>query len=120
VNTEEGNELRKTILTNLVNFGQDITMLKGELAKLPWDSKDELVVLRKSHLVNVITRFLNGQLSGEDVTEWANAIELREDIAIEPGSENLVKDIIFDLANPEINYKLDSIRARRYLETLDK
>lgn len=119
MDTEE-NEFRRTVLIDLVSFAQDITMLKGNLARFAWDSEEELAVLEKRHLVNVLTRFLNGQLSGDDVMEWANAIELREDIAIESGSENLVKDIIFDLANPEINYKLDSIRARRYIESLDK
>lgn len=118
--TKDETEFRITVLTNLLNFGQGINMLKEELVKFRWDSEEELVVLKRKHLAGVLIKFLNGQLSGDDVTEWANAIELREDIGIESENENLIKDIMFDLANPEINYKLDSARARKYIESLDK
>jgi len=110
--TKPENELRKSVLTNILNLSQDFRKLKQELLKFSWDS-EELVILQRTHLKNAITKFLIGEFSNEDVIDWANIIESREDIGYEALYEDVIKQIIFELANPEIHYELDRVRAEK-------
>jgi hypothetical protein len=56
--------------------------------------------MRKSDFVSIVQRFLDGVLSTDDLENWANAIESRDDIGFE---NNELSEFIFDLANPVIN-----------------
>jgi hypothetical protein len=79
-----------------------IEELKFSLAKFSWDSEEDLVILKRKHLLIMLYRFLRGELSSLDLEDWAEAIECREDIAFEEPYQKLIGEIIFKLANPKI------------------
>ncbi|WP_162823664.1 hypothetical protein [Lysobacter sp. TY2-98] len=57
----------------------------------------ELVTLLPEHIAGVLARFCAGEIAAEDVEDWANAIECREDIALAGAP---VERAVFQLANP--------------------
>ncbi len=59
-------------------------------------------------------------MSENDIENWANAIEGREDIGYERGRRNLIKDVIFDLANPELSEEMSEKFARKLVRKLSK
>ena len=109
---------RRSTLIELIDFTRDIQSLDDDLAKFEWDSEEDLVVLNPSHIKNVLSRFIDEEISKEDVNEWANLIELRDDIGFDGETENKVKELIFELANPEITHELSVERATELIDQL--
>ncbi|MNT14703.1 hypothetical protein D3C72_1497180 [compost metagenome] len=77
-----------------------------------------MVNLERQHMGNVLHRFLLGELEAQEVEDWANAIEGREDIGREAGFEDLVNAMLFDLANPLLNQTLTKETAAAWVEKL--
>lgn len=108
---------RRRLLLDLLEGTAAPALLQEQLRAFPWDS-DELVVLKARQLEAVLARFLSGEVDARWVAAWAEAIEVRDDIGIEPGREELLSAAIFDLANPTINGPLDGARAQTLLAAL--
>jgi hypothetical protein len=89
---------RRTVLVNLICFSQPLAELEARLAQFPWDCDEPLVVLTTGHLRSVLDRFLAGEMTAEQVEEWANLIELRDDI--DYTSTPVIQVAVFRLANP--------------------
>jgi hypothetical protein len=85
----------------------------------PWDYEGIPAVLLRRHVSSVLERYLSGEISQAVVVEWADVIELRDDIEPEKGFENSILEIIFELANPILNGKLNSERAHEILLLLN-
>lgn len=93
------------ILKSLVLFNQDIDSIAENLSKFDWDSEPQ-IFLTTEHVYDVLEKYLNGMLAAEEIEKWADVIEMREDIVFEVGREELIKKIIFYLANSEINFEI--------------
>ncbi|MFA6246440.1 MAG: hypothetical protein WC615_05830 [Mucilaginibacter sp.] len=91
---------RTDILNDLIRFQTQLDRVQNELSQYTWDVEAPLVIMRKSDFVSIVQRFLDGVLSTDDLENWANAIESRDDIGFE---NNELSEFIFDLANPVIN-----------------
>lgn len=104
---------REGILMSLLNGSANLDAVASQLAGLPWDS-NPLVKCLPIHLKRVLDRFVAGVLSEKEIEMWANFVEGRDDIEIEPP----LRDIIFELANPLITKRLTLDRAREILEGL--
>lgn len=87
------------MLKNQVRERKEINGLRKELACYSWDVANPSITLSEAHLLAIIKRSISGQISLDTLSEWADAIECREDIEM---SENL-QEIIFEFANPVIN-----------------
>lgn len=93
---------RLALLRHLLEFSEPIGDLADCLAQFDWDYEGERVTLTREHLRSVLRRFLLRELSAAEVESWANQIEGREDIDFESGFSDLIGDMIFDLANPDL------------------
>jgi hypothetical protein len=87
------------------------------LAGAPWDS-EPLVVLSRAHIGGVLKRLLAEEWPASDVEQWADLVEGRDDIELEPGHEELLKEVLFDMANPAIQGPLDHRVAHELLTRL--
>lgn len=94
------------ILNELITFSKPIEYLEQRVLNLPWDI-DTLVVLKYSDLKNIFEKYLTKIITAKDVERWAELIEVRDGIDYEE-RDNLpnIKDIIFQLANPDINSEI--------------
>jgi hypothetical protein len=92
---------RQSVLSSLVLFDAPLADLKAELALLSWDA-DPVVTLSRRDIAAVLTRFARREINVATVEEWANLVECREDIRLEPGHEKTIAAAIHDLANPEL------------------
>jgi hypothetical protein len=78
----------------------------NELQRFGWDSDTDHFVIPAAAIINVINLRLNAAISEKELTEWAECFECREDVTYEDGDGNVLSEIVFWLANPEINYQL--------------
>ncbi len=104
---------RTNVLVDLLELQRPLLEVAELLAKFPWDSEEELVRLTEENVADAVRRFLDGQLSGDEIHRWAGLIACREDIDYE-GFE----DLIMRLATPEINHPLDRAIAVDILASL--
>lgn len=98
----EASQHRLEVLQALINLSSDVDLVAQDLQGIPWDSDEELLVFRAGHVVNVLDRFLLGELTELDIEKWANLIEGREDLGFEAESKLKLEQWIFQAANPEV------------------
>ena len=72
-----------------------------------------LAQVTKSHIFAVLKYLNEGMLNASDVTAWASRLEGREDLGFEFGEEGAVREVIFWLANPDINSPVDAALCHR-------
>jgi hypothetical protein len=100
---------RRSILRDLVQLSRPLDDILDDLQRFPWDSEVEFVALTAGNISSILRRYRDGELSAETVEAWADAIELRDDIACDPDA--VAGKILFELANPLINEPLTRRRA---------
>jgi hypothetical protein len=108
---------RAKLLEALLDCRTPAEELLRRLATYPWDS-EVLVHARPEHLLSVLRRFQAGSIGAAEVEEWANAIEMRDDIGFEAESEEVVRDVIHVLANPELAGPLTSTVTKDLMDRL--
>lgn len=101
---------RKEILNDLLSMNGSIRKLLNDLSSFGYDSSEPLIVVTTKDIEVILTKCINNLIDISDLEEWANAIEIRDDIDFENDD---LKEIIFELANPDIN---GAITKERLLE----
>jgi hypothetical protein len=111
---------RVEALSALITLSQPLPEVRLAIGRFPWDSETELVTLTVDHVSSVLDRFMRGKLSAEDVKEWADLIEGRDDIALVGGKDGPIMAVIFTLANPGITESLTAGLAKRLRSSLSE
>ncbi len=109
---------RKEILLRLVEASDALQDIVLDLNRLSWDSSRPLVTLTRPDIARVLGRYLNEELSENDIELWANAIEGREDVQYEIGHEDILAEAIHQLANPLLTSALTLASAQELLDSL--
>lgn len=91
---------RALLANRLLDRPDEARALLAQLKRFPWDCDEELALLGRDRMVHVLDRFVAGSLSPGQVEEWAEAIEVRDDIGTDALGHDLLREIIFELANP--------------------
>lgn len=103
---------RSELINKLLNMTSSVSGITEELNKFGWDSDEELGNLKRQHLLNVLEKYQKEKIDEAEVEEWANAIEGREDIGRETSYEDLINQVLYELANPYITEPLSKERAK--------
>ncbi|MEY4729345.1 MAG: hypothetical protein RL020_503 [Pseudomonadota bacterium] len=102
---------RKEVLENLIEFRRPLKEIGDMLAEHPWDSEVKLVILTPDHVINVLDRFIGGELTTSEIDQWANMIKFRDDIGFRGALSNQTKQAIWELANPDLTHPFSKERA---------
>jgi hypothetical protein len=102
---------RRRVLTAILAQDGELASNLAELGALGWDSDVDLATLTREHARRLLDAFLARQVSAVECQLWAEALEAREDVGFEAGYEELLKRLIFELANPDITEPLTAPRA---------
>jgi hypothetical protein len=102
---------RKVILDGLIRGDLSVPEARLRLGHFSWDSDTELVKLTRHDLVRIIDRYLGGSIDGSDVEQWAEAIEGRDDVGYETCVADWLRQVVFELANPDLAVPLGPLRA---------
>jgi hypothetical protein len=80
----------------------------AELQKFGWDSNAELLQIKPEHIVKILEKYLIGKINTKEVEDWANALECREDLGFSSEKRDVIREAIFQLANPLLNEPISS------------
>lgn len=111
---------RQMVLSDLIAWRRSTTELAAEIRGIPWDSAEDVVTLTTADLRRALQRVLSGSASARELTEWAELLEAREDIGYERGSEDTLKLIVFEAANPSVNGPVHEQAVRGWIARLDE
>ena len=107
---------RTDALTDLVALRRPLGDALAAVRALPWDSDVELVVVGPSDVRSVLQRFLRREVTAEGVEQWADALESRDDVAVDP---RVPDDLLHALATPELEGVLTPPRAEELVAELE-
>ena len=106
---------RKQLLLDLILLRGKTQDIKKELSKYSWDSVSPIVKIDTQSMIFVLTKYIKGDISTDELEEWANLVECRDDIEI----PSLIQEFIFELANPEINGNITKKKVNDYVKVLE-
>ncbi|MFA5541085.1 MAG: hypothetical protein WC984_05385 [Bacteroidales bacterium] len=107
---------RTEILKDLISLRGSLEALQKELSQYSWDIEKPIQTINLVDFSNVLKRSIDGEIDFVTLTNWANAIECRDDL--EFASEK-IQEIIFELANPEINGEITKNRLNEIIFLLE-
>ena len=103
----------------LIEWRRPLDELVVVLANYPWDYEGPTVKLCVGHVRGALTKYLEGRVTAKNVEDWADAIELRDDIDYEREHEEVLAEVMHELANPVLTETLTPERARQLHKLLD-
>ena len=103
---------RKQVLYRLILFKEPLQDIKNELSSYAWDVEEDILCLDGSHLTNLLKRYINLELSLMELEDWANFVEVRDDIGYESKNAEIINEIIYKLANPTLEGELTIPEAK--------
>jgi hypothetical protein len=109
----------KTTLEHLVLFDKPLKETLAVLDHFDLSGENELVVLQNKDIISILKRFLQSELSAQDVNDWASALELRDDVKFGCGDSDIFI-VIFKLATPELEGGVTAQRAMALIELLSR
>lgn len=108
---------RKEILSDLIFLQGSIEVLQKELAQYSWDIETPVLKINVEDFSNILKRSINNEIDFETLTNWANALECRDDLEFE---NEEMQEVIFELVNPEINGEITKERLNEIIIELEK
>jgi hypothetical protein len=109
---------RLTTVRKLLELSEPLDVLTEQLSSFPWDYDKIGIELNRGHIRNALERYLRGDMTPEQVENWANTIEGRDDIDLGSTPDPILEDVIHELANPTLTEILTERRAVELLKTL--
>lgn len=109
---------RKTLLNKIANYEGDLEAYYREIKSYEWDSEGAMFVLKKEHIKNVLSLFLESSISKQAVYRWADFFEMRDDVDYPESEYQILQKTIYELATPELEGDLDENRAREILSAI--
>ncbi|MCI5060220.1 MAG: hypothetical protein MRY79_04020 [Alphaproteobacteria bacterium] len=110
-------EKRKKMLGNFINFEGDLQQISKQILEHGWDYEGDPVIITKENVRNVLQNYIEGKITSEDVQKWADFLEVREDVDYFEHDEDVLSQIIHELANPDIEGVLSLDRAKNVLKS---
>lgn len=115
---QEDERRRLSLVQALLELKIPLDEARSQLSTITWDYEGDGVELKASYVVNVLERYLQGELSSQEIELWANQIEGRDDVWFEVCSAHEIEEVLYELANPVLTQPLSFGRAAELLETL--
>lgn len=103
-------------LLELITFAKPLNQLKSITQQLDWDSDHDVVIITLAEFKNILKRFIANSITVEEITQWAELIESREDIGYEANTRLDIQEIIIEIANPLLNGVFSREQASQHLE----
>ncbi|MDN5100112.1 hypothetical protein O8C83_04710 [Aliarcobacter butzleri] len=103
---------RKKTLEKLILLSDSISNIKKRLSKFSWNNDKELIKITPTNIVGVLQYFIDNNFESEEIEEWANIIECREDIGF---IDNNLQEYIFYLANPTLYGEITKKQIELYI-----
>lgn len=104
---------RAESLRQIITFGEFREKAFTELVKFGCDSETALFEINLKILAEILRMYISGFITADDLEEWANFIECRDDV-----NYSKIEDYIYAIANPEIMGEINVSKITQMLKVL--
>jgi hypothetical protein len=70
-----------------------------------WDG-EPVMEMTVANMVSVLDRYLSREVTSQQLEDWAESLVGRSDVALQSDAEELIKQVLFEISTPEINFKI--------------
>lgn len=112
------NNTREDLINRLLRLENDIDGLILQLQDYEWDYDGVPVLLEREKMIAILKRWHVGQIPTEALYQWADFIELREDIDFLAKDRELLSMIVHSLANPALEGEMTKEKCAEFLKLL--
>jgi predicted AlkP superfamily pyrophosphatase or phosphodiesterase len=109
---------RLDVVSSLVTFSKPLEEISNELSIFDWDYEGESLIVKSDEIIEVLRRYISGEINAEEIEGWANLIECREDIVFEAEKESELEDVIYRLANPLLEEPISVSLCKQFVANL--
>jgi len=109
---------RMDTIKSLVSLSKSLNDISSDLAMFGWDYEGEPLVVTSPQIIEVLQLYISGRIGADVLEQWANMLECREDIVFEKNVEDKLENIIYCLANPELEGAITSERCKQFVKEL--
>lgn len=110
---------RFDVLRDLIAFNKPVSVLADSLSKFDWDYEGQPLIVMASQIREVLQRFLAAEYSAQELEDWANLVEGREDLEFEEEKHDEIANVIYCLANPVLEGEITADSCEALIVTLD-
>lgn len=107
----EKNLNRINLIKKVISYEDVTDQIFAKLSSYEWDFDGNPVLFGAQDIKRVLKLYLDQRITARDIDKWANFIECRDDV--EPHES--IAEILFELANPDIQGALTETRAKALL-----
>lgn len=93
-------------LSQIINFGEHREQAYSCLVSGSRESVYEQIGVTKQQLIEVLNKYIAGDINTDDLEEWAMFVECRDDI-----DHSAIEDYIYALSNPSLMGEIDQAKA---------
>ena len=93
---------RGPLLRRVVAYEMPIEPVLEALANLPYDCERDLVQVTPRDVVSMIDRCARGDLSIDQLTDWADLLESRDGVGFAPPHAEHISEALFRIGNPTL------------------
>lgn len=94
---------RLSAVRDLITMQDTLSNCRLRLAQYPWDFEGQPVILTRSDVEAVLKSFLEGKVRADDIEEWADLLEVREDFDYEEGHCEWLNFVLWRLSDQQLN-----------------
>ncbi len=109
--TQENNAGRLNLLKDFINYKDTSDKIQHDIQSYLWDFEGKPALLGAKDIARVLKLYLEQKITARDIGRWANFLECRDDVH----AHESIADILFELANPDIEGELTEARAKSIL-----
>ncbi|MBF3377886.1 hypothetical protein [Leptospira borgpetersenii] len=112
-------ERAELLITTLSDFKKHHELIT-RLSAFEFDFKVAIFIVDKGIILKYLLNYLNGNITADELSEWAYFIEVRDDVGVDIENAKILRDIIFWLSSPELNYELNQVNVKEiFIEKLN-
>ncbi|MCY1675769.1 hypothetical protein OVA06_13805 [Pseudarthrobacter sp. SL88] len=102
-------EQRREAVYDLIQLRYPLQEALARLSPYKWPSQEELATAFARDIDHALDEFWAGKISADDLCAWAEEVQGREDIALNPEDRDFLADALFQLSTPEICGPADEV-----------
>jgi hypothetical protein len=99
---------RLAAVRDLIELRNSLSNCRSRLARFPWDFNGEPVLLSRSNVEAVLKSFLEGRINSGALEEWADLLELRDDVTYEASHREWLHLVVWTLSDQNLNGAISS------------
>lgn len=109
---------RVLFLNAVINMQPDYGIAMKALEEYGWDFNGNPLMIQSSVFKEILSGFVEEKIAATDIHIWAEFLELREDVDFFENDEPILSQILYELANPDLEGELTKDRAKSLISQL--